>query len=61
MLSDEHREVGWFGVHELGALPMPEGYRRSVRFWADLLSDACLAPTRAAIDADDKAVAEDRG
>lgn len=43
-LSDEHREVGWFGVDELGGLPMPEGYRRSVRFW-----DTCLNETRTAL------------
>lgn len=61
MLSDEHNEVGWFGADELGALLMPEGYRRSVGFWAGLLGDARLAPTRVVIDADEKATAEDGG
>lgn len=42
-LSDEHVEVGWFGLDELGALAMPEGYRRSVRFWYQLLSGARTA------------------
>lgn len=43
-LSDEHREVDWFGLDELGALAMPEGYRRSIRFWNTLLSEPRLAP-----------------
>jgi 8-oxo-dGTP pyrophosphatase MutT (NUDIX family) len=33
-LSDEHRELRWFDVGELDGLPMPEGYRRSIRAWA---------------------------
>jgi 8-oxo-dGTP pyrophosphatase MutT (NUDIX family) len=32
-ISSEHKEVGLFGVQELGRLPMPEGYRASVRSW----------------------------
>ena len=32
-ISSEHKEVGLFRVPELGALPMPEGYRASVRHW----------------------------
>ena len=32
-ISTEHKEVGLFGVDELGRLPMPEGYRASVRRW----------------------------
>ena len=31
MISDEHRRLGWFALGELGALPLPEGYRRSIR------------------------------
>ena len=32
-ISSEHKEVGLFRVRELDALPMPEGYRDSVRRW----------------------------
>jgi 8-oxo-dGTP pyrophosphatase MutT (NUDIX family) len=32
-ISGEHKEVGLFRVPELDALPMPEGYRDSVRRW----------------------------
>ena len=32
-VSSEHKEVGLFGVQELDRLPMPEGYRSSVRHW----------------------------
>jgi hypothetical protein len=33
-VSDEHRRFGLFGLSELDGLPMPEGYRRSIRAWA---------------------------
>jgi len=32
-ISDEHRRFGWFTLHEIEALPVPEGYRRSIRAW----------------------------
>jgi 8-oxo-dGTP pyrophosphatase MutT (NUDIX family) len=32
-ISDEHRRVGFFTLHDIEALPMPEGYRRSIRAW----------------------------
>jgi 8-oxo-dGTP pyrophosphatase MutT (NUDIX family) len=32
-VSDEHRRFGLFTLHEIEALPMPEGYRRSIRAW----------------------------
>jgi 8-oxo-dGTP pyrophosphatase MutT (NUDIX family) len=32
-VSDEHRRFGLFIPHEIEALPMPEGYRRSIRAW----------------------------
>jgi 8-oxo-dGTP pyrophosphatase MutT (NUDIX family) len=32
-VSDEHRRFGLFTPHEIEALPMPEGYRRSIRAW----------------------------
>jgi 8-oxo-dGTP pyrophosphatase MutT (NUDIX family) len=34
-LSAEHQAVGLFTLAELDALPMPEGYRRSIRDWAE--------------------------
>jgi 8-oxo-dGTP pyrophosphatase MutT (NUDIX family) len=33
-ISREHRAFGEFAVSELDGLPMPEGYRRSIRAWA---------------------------
>jgi len=30
-ISDEHRRLGWFALSEIGALNLPEGYRRSIR------------------------------
>jgi len=30
-ISDEHRRFGWFPLAAIDALPMPEGYRRSIR------------------------------
>ena len=32
--SDEHRRLGQFALDQIDALPMPEGYRRSIRSWA---------------------------
>jgi hypothetical protein len=32
-ISGEHKAVGLFRVPELDALPMPEGYKASVRRW----------------------------
>ena len=32
-VSSEHREARLFAADELAALPMPDGYRRSVRDW----------------------------
>ncbi|MBN9525288.1 MAG: NUDIX hydrolase [Alphaproteobacteria bacterium] len=32
-ISDEHRALGLFTAAEMAALPMPEGYRRSIRDW----------------------------
>ncbi len=36
-LSHEHKALGRFALEEISALPMPEGYRRSVRNWAGRL------------------------
>jgi ADP-ribose pyrophosphatase YjhB (NUDIX family) len=33
-VSGEHRRLGLFALGEIDALPMPEGYRRSIRAWA---------------------------
>jgi len=38
-LSDEHRRLGWFALDALDALPLPEGYRRSIRSVAARLSE----------------------
>jgi mutator protein MutT len=32
-MSDEHSAVGQFDLAEIDGLPMPEGYRRSIRDW----------------------------
>jgi 8-oxo-dGTP pyrophosphatase MutT (NUDIX family) len=32
-VSDEHRRFGLFTPHEIEALRIPEGYRRSIRAW----------------------------
>ena len=32
-VSDEHRRFGLFKLHEIEALPIPEGYCRSIRAW----------------------------
>ncbi|MHB9146682.1 MAG: NUDIX hydrolase, partial [Symbiobacteriia bacterium] len=31
MLSDEHKNLGWFTAAEVERLNMPEGYKRSIR------------------------------
>jgi 8-oxo-dGTP pyrophosphatase MutT (NUDIX family) len=33
-VSTEHRRLGRFALGELDGLPMPDGYRRSIRSWA---------------------------
>lgn len=37
LLSREHQYLGWFSVHGLTALHMPEGYKQSVYRWAQRL------------------------
>lgn len=39
-LSHEHRRLGTFAPGELDRLPMPEGYRRSIRAWAEMAGTA---------------------
>ena len=34
VISDEHVQLRWVPLSELDTLPMPEGYRRSIRSWA---------------------------
>ena len=36
-LSDEHSVLAWFPLAEVGALPMPEGYKASIAAWARAL------------------------
>src|SRR5215471_10926561 len=43
-LSAEHRRLGAFSLDELDGLPMPEGYRRSVRAWAAIAVTAEDSP-----------------
>jgi len=38
-MSHEHKAVGLFGLDEIDALPMPEGYRRSIRDWHGRLAE----------------------
>src|SRR5215831_18215123 len=45
-LSAEHRRLGVFSLDELDGLPMPEGYRRSVRAWAAIAFAAEDSPAR---------------
>jgi 8-oxo-dGTP pyrophosphatase MutT (NUDIX family) len=33
ILSDEHKEMRWFPVHEIDGLNMPSGYKASIRTW----------------------------
>jgi mutator protein MutT len=35
--SPEHKAVGLFGADEIVALPMPEGYKKSIRGWLEYL------------------------
>lgn len=35
LLSHEHKALGRFPLAEIAGLRMPEGYRRSIRHWAD--------------------------
>jgi len=44
--SDEHRRLGTFTLHELDALPLPDGYRRSIRAWAAAREPAWLGLAR---------------
>lgn len=37
VLSHEHKQLGWFPVHEVAGLPMPSGYKRSIAHWDRLL------------------------
>ncbi len=38
-ISAEHRALGMFGIGEIDALSLPEGYRRSIRHWERLLRE----------------------
>ena len=32
--SAEHAEAAWFALRDLDGLPLPDGYKRSIRAWA---------------------------
>ncbi|MFD6140643.1 NUDIX domain-containing protein [Promicromonospora sp. NPDC060271] len=38
VLSHEHKEVGLFTAAEIARLTMPEGYRRSIATWLELMA-----------------------
>jgi len=41
-VSDEHQRIGVFSLADIEELPMPEGYRRSIRHWATFIKNkAC--------------------
>jgi 8-oxo-dGTP pyrophosphatase MutT (NUDIX family) len=54
-LSPEHRAVGLFAPAELDRLPMPEGYRRSIRAWGQASTPRQIAGRRVAKHRDVKA------
>jgi 8-oxo-dGTP pyrophosphatase MutT (NUDIX family) len=37
--SAEHSAAGVFAIEAIDALPMPEGYRRSIRAWRELVNE----------------------
>jgi 8-oxo-dGTP pyrophosphatase MutT (NUDIX family) len=37
VLSDEHQQLQWCPLSQLPALRMPEGYKASIRSWAEVL------------------------
>ena len=37
VLSDEHSRLGWFKLDDVAALPMPDGYKTSIRRWGALV------------------------
>jgi 8-oxo-dGTP pyrophosphatase MutT (NUDIX family) len=39
-ISAEHRRLALFTMAEIEALPMPDGYRRSIRFWQDAVTQS---------------------
>jgi len=39
-LSREHRQLQWFPLSQVPDLPMPEGYKASVRRWAEVVRGA---------------------
>jgi mutator protein MutT len=36
VLSLEHEALGWFALADVDALPMPDGYKRSIAAWSRL-------------------------
>ena len=37
VLSHEHKQLRWFPLSQVPALRMPEGYKASIRSWAEVL------------------------
>jgi len=37
VLSHEHKQFGWFLLSQVPTLRLPEGYKASIRMWADAL------------------------
>jgi 8-oxo-dGTP pyrophosphatase MutT (NUDIX family) len=44
VLSDEHARLRWVPLAEVESLPMPAGYKRSIRAWADRGERAGASP-----------------
>jgi len=42
-VSHEHKELATFGLDEVAGLPMPAGYKDSIRRWADRLGGGALS------------------
>jgi 8-oxo-dGTP pyrophosphatase MutT (NUDIX family) len=40
VLGDEHKELRWFALSHVPGLRMPEGYKASIRRWAEALGHA---------------------
>jgi 8-oxo-dGTP pyrophosphatase MutT (NUDIX family) len=37
-VSHEHKRIGMFRLDEIDSLPMPDGYRKSIRTWANRMT-----------------------
>lgn len=48
--SHEHKQLQWFPLARLALLPMPAGYKASIRSWAQMLEAAGLPGKRQQVD-----------